>query len=209
MHMAQFDNYVVCRHPFNEHIPKKMNTLIVGTFPTHEKNYKDTFPFYYGGSGNMFWPTLEKVYQKSFEHKKGIQARDERENFLTYKNIGITDLLEKCYRKNDRSQDKYIFPITFRNIFNHIEQTPSLKTIILTSRTKIIGALGLFETLCHHYDIEPPKLQKAVDNILEGWLSYKGRDIEVLVPYSTSKTVIEEETATPLQLVKMYTRCLT
>ena len=151
--MARFDNYVVCNHPFEDFLPGNLKTLVIGTFPTHERNYKMTFPFYYAGNGNMFWPTLEQVFKKSFQYHQGSEAKKEREEFLKPKGIGITDMLYKCYRKNDRSQDQHIFPITFRDIFGIIENNKSVETIILTSRTKIIGALGLFETYCHHHNV--------------------------------------------------------
>ena len=66
--MARFDNYVVCNHPFEDFLPGNLKTLVIGTFPTHERNYKMTFPFYYAGNGNMFWPTLEQVFKKSFQY---------------------------------------------------------------------------------------------------------------------------------------------
>jgi G:T/U-mismatch repair DNA glycosylase len=207
--MEYFDNYTVCTHPFDEFLPPKSKTLIVGTFPTHARNYSKTFPFYYAGEGNMFWPTLGRVHRKTFSYAQGLDAKKEREEFLESKRIGITDMLDKCYRKNERSQDNYIFPITFRKIFQTLEINKSVDTIVLTSRTKIIGALGLFETYCHHQNISPPTLIRASDNVLEGWFPYGGREIEILVPYSTSKTVIEEESATADELVRMYKRCLT
>jgi G:T/U-mismatch repair DNA glycosylase len=207
--MPNFDNYTVCNHPFDEFLPPNLKTLIIGTFPTHERNYSKTFRFYYAGEGNLFWPTIEQVYSKTFLYRQGPKAKSEREDFLKSKGLGITDMLEKCYRKNDRSQDQHIFPITFRNIFSIIEKNQSIEAIILTSRTKIIGALGLFETYCHHHNIDPPELLRASDNVLEGWFTYADRDIEILVPYSTSRTVIEGESATPMELIKMYKRCLT
>ena len=50
---------------------------------------------------------------------------------------------------------------------------------------------------------------------IEGWkqrivdAGFDNRDIEILVPYSTSNTIIEEERATPDELVAMYRMCFT
>jgi G:T/U-mismatch repair DNA glycosylase len=206
--MSQFDNFEVCDHPFPSFVPANSKILVVGTFPTHQRNYERTFPFYYGGEGNVFWEVIGKVFKKSFLHNVGKDAKHEREDFLRSKGIGITDMLEKCYRKNGLSQDDYIYPILFRDLFDLLNKNTSIETMVLTSRTKIIGARGLFETYLHQRGIPPPNFWENTDKILEGTLEINGRDIEILVPYSTSKTVIEKKRATVPQLVNMYQLCL-
>ncbi|QLH31380.1 MAG: hypothetical protein HWD62_02060 [Cyclobacteriaceae bacterium] len=205
--MGQFDNFEVCDHPFETFVRSNSKVLVIGTFPTHPRNYKHTFKFYYAGVGNQFWPVLEKIYNHSFRFDKGEEAINERKLFLEQKGIAITDMLEKAYRKNGRSQDEYIYPIVFNKIFSILEKYPTIDIIILTSRTKIIGALGLFETYLLQNGYSIPKLSKG--KILEGSFKFKEREIEILVPYSTSNTIIEEQRATFNQLVEMYRTCLT
>ena len=128
--------------------------------------------------------------------------------FLESNGIGLTDMLTKCYRHKGRSQDQYIFPIQLNDIFALLDEYKSITTIILTSRTKVIGARGLFETYFYLNEREPPLLRTFGDNvILEGSFTLENREIEVLVPYSTSATVIEEKRATLNDLVRMYKCC--
>jgi G:T/U-mismatch repair DNA glycosylase len=207
--MSQFDNFEVCAHPFPSFVPEKCRTLVVGTFPTHQRNYERTFPFYYAGEGNVFWEVVGKAFNKSFQHMCGEDAKWERETFLRSEGIGITDMLERCYRKNGLSQDDYIYPIAFRDLFDVLTKNSTIETLVLTSRTKIVGALGLFETYLYQRDLLPPKFWENTDKILEGNLELGGREIEILIPYSTSKTVIKTNRATVPQLVNMYRLCLT
>lgn len=205
--MGQFDNFEICDHPFTTFIRDDSKILVAGTFPTHPRNYKHTFKFYYAGIGNMFWPVMERIYNHTFQFDKGEKAVDERQLFLEQKGIAMTDMLQKAYRKNGLSQDEYIYPIVFTDIFSLLEKYQSIETIVLTSRTKIIGALGLFETYLLQRNHRVPKLSQG--KVMEGYVEFNGRDIEVLVPYSTSNTIIEEERATFEELVDMYRTCLT
>ncbi|MBX2896367.1 MAG: hypothetical protein KF763_13040 [Cyclobacteriaceae bacterium] len=206
--MSQYDNFEICDHPFDQFIKPNCKLLIIGTFPTHQRNYRDTFPYYYAGNGNVFWPVIEKVYHHDFKHSTGADAILERQVFMEKKGIGLTDMLQKAYRKDGKSQDDYIFPITFRNIFEAMRKFDSIETIVFTSRTKIIGALGLFETYLLQNNYDPPELNEY-DKVKEGHLIFEGREIELLVPYSTSRTVIEKKRATFNELIDMYERCLT
>lgn len=202
------DFEVIKEHPFGSHIPRHAKFLVIGTFPTHPRNYKSTFEFFYAGEGNQFWPVMEKVFGMTFRFNQGVPAIDERRSFLQSEGIGLTDMLTKCYRHKGRSQDEYIYPIQLNNIFDLLDEHQAITTIILTSRTKVIGALGLFETYFYLNDREPPLFRKFGDNeILEGSFVWRNREIEVLVPYSTSATVIEQKRATLNDLVRMYKCC--
>jgi len=207
--MKYQDLEVIREHPFGTYIPKGSKFLVIGTFPTHPRNYKSTFEFFYAGVDNQFWPVMEQIFKK-FDFNSGDKAVEERKKFLNKQGIGLTDMLTKCYRYKERSQDQYIFPIKFNNIFALLDTHETIETIILTSRTKVIGALGLFETYFYLNDIEPPQLRVIDSNrkILEGNFKWRNRDIEVLVPYSTSATVIEERRTNLQELVTMYKCCL-
>jgi len=207
--MDQFDNFEVCDHPFPPFAPSKCRVLIVGTFPTHQRNYRFTFPFYYAGEGNVFWEVISKVFKHRFEHFAGSEAKAERERLLTSKRIGLTDMLERCYRRNGLSQDEHIYPILWRDLFALLRENETIDTLVLTSRSKIVGTRGLFETYLYQRNIKPPSLWENSEKILEGQFNFEGREIEILVPFSTSKTVIEKKRTTVSQLVDMYSSCLT
>jgi hypoxanthine-DNA glycosylase len=196
-------------HPFDEHyIPDHAKYLIIGSFPTHARNYKHTFKFFYAGMGNVFWPVIGKVFNNTFHEDKGKPAIDERKQFLDQKGIGLTDMLVKCYRHQGRSQDHHIIPIKFNDIFNLLRTHTEIKTLIFTGRQEIIGPFGLFKTYCHQQDVPLPTVEKNREKVFEGSFYLGERYFEVLVPYSTSRTVMEEERTDEKELISMYTSCL-
>lgn len=70
-------------------------------------------------------------------------------------------MLDKAYRKNGKSHYEYIYPIRFRDIFSILRNHKTIETIVLTSRTKIVGALGLFETYLLLHKLDVPILSKG------------------------------------------------
>lgn len=206
--MSTYDNFVVEDHPFEPFIPSGAKVLIVGSFPTHKRNYKMTFKFFYAGLGNMFWPVMEKVFDRKFQYNSGDLAIKERKDLLTQRKVGLTDMLIKCYRNNGRSQDEHIFPIKFADIFRLLDAHPEIETIILTGRQRVIGPRGLFETYFYQHDLIPPVFKEHHDKILTAEFVRDKRHFEVLVPYSPSNTVIEQGRTSESELVKMYSYCL-
>ncbi len=197
--------WVVCTHPFATFIPSNATKLIIGTFPTHQKNYESTFKFYYGGEENRFWKVLERVFNYTFEYTTGIAALEERENFLVERKIGITDMLQMCYRQNGNSQDKHLSPIILRDVFGFLEKFPLIEKIILTSRTEVYGALGLLYTYFMQQGRELKKATERSGRILETSFLFGSKTIKVLVPHSTSPS---NDHVTFNELVKMYETCL-
>jgi G:T/U-mismatch repair DNA glycosylase len=201
------DKYEIEEHPFETFVPENAKFLIIGTFPTHSNNHR--FNFFYSGKDNLFWSIIEQVFRHTFQHDTGNKAAEERKAFLKSEGIGITDMHEKCYRKNGYSTDENLFPIILKDIFAILDEHTSLKRIILTSRTEVFGALGLLKTYFLQKGLELEQPEKRTDKVLEGGFIYHERAIEVLVPYSPSPRLIEKGTTTMEELVKMYRHCLT
>lgn len=201
------DKYEVEEHPFDTYVPDKAKFLIIGTFPTHNSNFR--FNFFYSGKDNSFWNIIEKVFKHNFQHNTGDKAVEERKVFLKSNGIGITDMHEKCYRKNGFSTDENLFPIILKDIFAILDEHPSIKRIVLTSRTEVFGALELLKTYFLQKGLELEQPEKRQDKVLEGSFIRNKREIEILVPYSPSPRLIEKGTTTMEELVKMYRHCLT
>jgi G:T/U-mismatch repair DNA glycosylase len=201
------DTYDLEEHPFETFVPSNAKILIIGTFPTHNNNHR--FNFFYSSKDNSFWAIMEKVFKHNFKYNEGKNAVQERKVFLQLKAIGITDMHEKCYRKNGCSTDENLFPIVLKDIFALLDEHHSINRIVLTSRTEVFGALGLFKTYFLQKGLELEQPEKRQDKVLEGSFVYNEREIEVLVPYSPSPRLIEKGTTTMDELVKMYRHCLT
>lgn len=200
------DKFTVENHPFPTFIPPGIKCLIVGTFPTHSKNFR--YKFYYSGLDNAFWNVLERVLTHTFNFTEGFEAVQERELYLREKRIGITDMIEKCYRRNGYSTDDHIFPIVFRDVLTIIDQHPSINRLILTSRTDLTGALWHFQTYCMQKGCPVVELATEGDKLKKGIYYRAGREIEVYVPYSTSPSYIQGKAERFEKVVNMYVRSL-
>ena len=149
---------------------------------------------------------MESVYGLRFKHHSGNSAVEERKEFLASKQIGITDMLLKCYRLAEKSQDKHLHPILLNDIFSILDQHDSINCLLLTSRTEVYGALGLLNM---YFQREGKTFEFPVrnrHNILEGGFRHNNRDIEILVPISPSPSA--EKSADLETLIQMYTLCL-
>src|SRR5882672_4352339 len=193
-----FNSFKIEPHPFPTFIPTNPKTLIVGTFPTHKSNR--FFEWYYSGEGNRFWEIVGNVLDYSFKHQMKSAATLERQTLMEKHGIALTDMVERCYRRNTLSQDHHLFPIDLKDLIKLLTENPSIETVVFTSRTRVIGALGLFETLLHQKGLIVPPMENR-DGMLEGWLPLKHNEISLLVPYSPSKTLAEKEFASSKTLI--------
>lgn len=106
-------------HPFPEFLPPNVKSLILGSFPPvkltapnvelisgsnmdlysqyflNKRNQKKAadLDFYYGSSNNMFWKVMSLAFDCELTSVKAIK------DFLSDKQIGVTDIVEKCNRK--------------------------------------------------------------------------------------------------------------
>lgn len=199
------DDWEICKHPFATHVKPGATRLIIGTFPTYQDNYKNTFEFYYAGERNRFWEVINEVFKPDFKYYNGSEAKKEREEFFFKNGIGITDMHEKCWRRNKSSLDKDLYPIILTDVFKILREFNTIKTIILTSRTGPMSALGLLRTYFIQQDRNLEDSVEDIFRIKRTEFEFEGRVIKVLVPHSTSST---NDKVTMSQLIAMYKKCL-
>lgn len=201
------DNYVVEKHPFETFVFPGVNTLIIGTFPTYEDNYR--YKFFYSGKDNLFWDVMQEVFQEPLKfHANDEHTINERKLFLKNKEIGITDMYQMCYRRNKYSTDENLFPIVLKDVFILLNDYPTIARILFTSRTEVFGAFGLFKTYLLQRNYALPNVFRRSDKILEGKFVFNGKDIKLWVPYSPSPRLIQDGTTTKSELIQMYKTCL-
>jgi hypoxanthine-DNA glycosylase len=199
-----FNSFEIEPHPFGTFMPANPRVLIVGTFPTHRSNR--FFEWYYGGDGNRFWQVMGKVLEHSFKHQMKNPAVLERQELMRKHGIAMTDMVDRCYRRDSLSQDHHLFPIDLIDITDMLIKNPTIGTVVFTSRTRVVGALGIFQTLLYQKKIPLPEMTNH-NGLLEGWLPLPHGEISLLVPYSPSKTLAEREFASTEKLIKMYKSC--
>jgi hypothetical protein len=150
---------------------------------------------------------MNAIYHAGFKKAKGDAAIKERKKLLDNFHIGITDMVLQGYRYKEWSGDEHIFPIKIKNIFQLLDENRNIKKLIFTSRTYIIGALGIFYTFLHQQDFPFDELEPDGQHILRGKINYKGRTITLLVPYSPSQRVIKQDLVNFDTLLAMYQFC--
>jgi G:T/U-mismatch repair DNA glycosylase len=172
-------------HAFGTFAPPGAEILIIGTFPTHNRNW--AFDFFYPNKNNLFWELLGNTYNYVFQQDEGEKAVNERQAFVTRHKIALTDMLAKAIRINNSSSDNKLIPVELMQILSILEKNPSIRKIILTSRSGKISALELFK--CHLLTNHVLFFESEQDKIIVGHFESFNKTYEVLVPYSPSPRV--------------------
>jgi G:T/U-mismatch repair DNA glycosylase len=123
------------QHPFNHNIGLKSifedtQKLFVGSFPAFEvvNQQNPRLNFYYGSSDNKFWDIIKEVFDADFEFTStSIQE------FLKRRKFGIIDVIEKCYRKQNRSSNDVDLAIIEQLDFINLLQITKCRDIYTTS----------------------------------------------------------------------------
>jgi G:T/U-mismatch repair DNA glycosylase len=173
--------------PFETYIPNEADKLIIGTFPTESGNR--AFDFFYPNRGNVFWKILSNIAGNGFElddHESAEEAVESRMAILDKLKLGITDIGKMVLRQSNSSLDGALFPIMFTNVFCILDEHPSIKKLILTSKSgqnSVSGWLrGYFEL--NNFDFP---LTKKGPNSERGNFTFNGRTIEIVTVPSTSR----------------------
>jgi len=204
--MKKYPKFKVEDHPFYEnYVPEGCKYLIIGTFPTRKENR--LFDFFYASKTNLMWDILPKIFGGSFKFNTDEEAVLERKTFLSKHSIGMTDMLLKCYRRDNSSRDECLYPIIWNDIISLLNQHTDIHTLILTSRTPVWGALGLLKTLFLQKGIHLDDLKANSNNIYIGFFDYNKRRIKIKVPISPSMSAHNDRKTALAELKDMYRQC--
>lgn len=131
------------QHAFEPFFPPKAKTLILGTFPTHGRNWK--FNFYYPGRSNFFWRLLGDVYDYKFQHNIGDEAVEERKKFCIKHHIALSDTILSCRRiVATSSKDSDLEICEKMPLVEMLRKNKNIDTIILDSSSGKVSAHYLF-----------------------------------------------------------------
>lgn len=128
-------------HPFNDNyginsIKPQTTKLILGTFPSYQVTAKESprINFYYGSTDNKFWDLFKEVRNLTFD-----LSVENILNELDKSNIGIIDIIRKCYRKGDLSSlDNDLSILELQDMVKILNES-KIDTIYATS--KFVGEL--------------------------------------------------------------------
>lgn len=123
-------------HPYGEFIPKKVQGMIIGSFPIGKfSNPKRSpeikaheFDFFFGGEKNLLWKLLAHARNKELRKVSDIiQMLEEME-------LGIGDVIKSCKRKDGGGSDSDLYEIEFNiELMKKIRQH-DIKNLYFTSR---------------------------------------------------------------------------
>jgi G:T/U-mismatch repair DNA glycosylase len=118
-------------HPYEPYIPENATKLIIGSIPPprfcrpNPRLEKGDVDFYYGSNRNQFWKLLGLAPGCDVEQQK---------NFLTGKNIGITDIIQSCARKNGNSAtDQNLADLELKDIKTLLKKHNKIGILLYTS----------------------------------------------------------------------------
>lgn len=130
-------------HPFENFVPDKATHLILGTFPTHGRNW--LFNGYYPGRSNFFWRMMSEIYKHPFQHRKGEEAAAERLALLSSKGIALSDTIYKVRRKvATSSKDTDLEVLEKMDMLGILRTHKSISTVLLGGKSGPVSAHHLF-----------------------------------------------------------------
>jgi G:T/U-mismatch repair DNA glycosylase len=174
-------------HPFGVYMPKSATCIILGTFPTHNKNWR--FNSFYPGRNNFFWRLLGDVYTRTYQYTTGPEAAAERLALCTEKGLALSDVIYKCRRiVATSSKDSDLEIVEKMDNVSLLRKHPNINRVILTSSSGPVSAHKIFfEHLTENgigymvSESKPP---------IHGSFVLDGRTIETHTLYSPSGTNI-------------------
>lgn len=131
----------------------------------------------------------------------------EREEFLDKYNIGIMDMHEECYCKDGSSNDTDIYSVKLIDVLDILVRYDAINTIVFTSRTEAVGALGLFNIYLYLRDLKMVLTERLNDGLLKGEFVHNQKNYRIWVPYSPSQRSIISKSLGVSGLSKMYSKC--
>lgn len=182
------------QHPWPPFIPPGADKLILGSFPTNDKN-RGAYEFFYPNPNNDFWRILFAAADKQLEKYSEMEPIESRKQILIDLKLGIADIGKKVFRQRDNSKDSNLFPIEYTDIFLLLESHPLIKKIIITSSSGVNSVLSWFQHYClinkHSFQIPKGKLPLTTK------LFFCNREIEINIISSTSRL-------SPIKSDKLY-----
>jgi G:T/U-mismatch repair DNA glycosylase len=169
---------------WDNYIPSNATQLIIGTFPTAP--HRRSFQFFYPNRDNPFWEVLAAIAKIKLLPVENSNAVQNRKSILTKLNLGITDMGKRVLRHANSSLDQRLFPVEFMNIFQILDNYPTIQKLILTSSSGENSVEGWLRSYCKLNSVRFKKLKGK--NPKTGLLKHKVRELKVVSVHSTSRT---------------------
>ncbi len=160
-----------------------MQTLILGSFPPHEK--KRNFQFYYPNKQNHFWKILAALAKYDLHYFDGDKAVIERKAIMEKLQIGIENMGKTIKRKGTSAKDTDIEIVDFHDVLNILIQHTELNTVMLAGYS---APNSTYKSFCKFLTengiaFNAPLLVKPGTSFT---IQIKNRTIQCVITHSTS-----------------------
>lgn len=139
-------------HPDWYYEISNMRTLVLGTFPPGK--HKWSYEFYYPNKINRFWKIMAKIAESQLREFHGVEAVNERKSLMKKLKVGIHDVGKVIEREDRSASDDKIKILEFMDLLTIIENSSSLKSILLTGYSGKTSSYGDFIQYLEKHSIE-------------------------------------------------------
>ena len=127
---------------------------------------------------------IARIAGRPLQYLTGEEAVNERKELLIQLKLGVSDMGQIIRRKTDSSLDQNLEIITYMDIFNLLQENPSIRKLIFTSSSGKSSAMGWFKEYLSLHGI-PFKIPQG-KRPLRTSVSINGKSFEIVLLYSTS-----------------------
>lgn len=181
--MASLKSLPTETHPFGQFVPTGAKCLVLGTFPTHSKNWR--FNSFYPGRANFFWRMLSEIYRHPFKHTHGDEAGKERLALCAEHGIAISDTVYKVRRLvAESSLDSNLHVVEKMDVLKILKDNPTIATVILTGSSGKVSAHKVFYEHLRESNIPFTLIESKPP--ISGKMKLGNREINIWSLYSTS-----------------------
>jgi len=163
-----------------------MRTLILGSYPPHEKS-RD-YPFYYPNSQNRFWDILADVSGTKLQYRTVEPEKAVEERFEIMKSLdsGVQNLGLKILRKGESARDTDIEITVYQDILGIIRKHDTLERILLPGFSAKNSTYRAFIRYLGKNGFQVEELKKPTPGETKFDIQVNGINRECIVLNSTS-----------------------
>lgn len=180
-----------------------MGTLILGTYPPYYE--QRDFKFYYPNNLNHFWKILAYLNGMPLKEWKNEPAVEERKLLMKKLKVGVQNLGFKIERKGISSADRDLRLIEHHDIASIVNQSYSLKKILLTGYSPPESTYHWFIKYLKLQKIEYVKLKKIKAGL--EFTAHFSKPITCIIGNSTS-TMTQRSGVTFEMLVEQFRKAI-
>jgi G:T/U-mismatch repair DNA glycosylase len=130
---------------------------------------------------------MAKIAQQELQFFSGEAAIDERKRILQLLNLGLSDMGKIIRRSENNSLDENLEVVEYMDIFQLLNENPSIRKIIFTSSSGKSSAIKWFKDYLaiRSINYQIPKGLRPLKNQID----INGRILEIVLLYSTSARI--------------------